>query len=785
MAELNSPGLTFTCDPERGTFSLYPLGPCPRPVENARIELVYRSGGRQYRFLKNSWQTFAPGAAGSVIESPHGLQRCLVIYCGADQQGVTASIEFRLAEESPLLFWRVMIHNRSGRPVFIDRILLLEAGERFGGRVGLEDTAPGQAAFYSNGWQSWNYSAAYSGGEAQRRTNLGFLEAPMYINPATPQTRKAGEVSADFFGVIGDREGRCGWLAGMLSEKQHFASLHGLLEPPLGLRLWAAGDGAQLDPEERISTDWAVLQPVGLDDPEPLLPYLLAAARENTVPAARSVPAGWCSWYQYYQNLSAADVRANLAALAHLRRDLPLDLVQIDDGFEAQIGSWFDFQPAFPQGVAALAAEIAEQGYQPGLWLAPFIVHPRSRLAREHPELLLRGKGGRPVSSGFNWNAITWALDLTRPEAVDFAAQVIRTAVQEWGFPYLKLDFLYAGGLSGNPHNPRLTRAQALRGGLEALREAAGPQTFLLGCGVPLGPALGLFDAMRIGADVSGQWEPEWMRIKPFFRREPHMPSVRNALQNTITRAMLHRHWWTNDPDCLLVRPDSRLTLAEVQSLAAAVALTGGSLILSDDLTSLPAERLKIAQALLPVTGRRCRVIDWFDRQTPERLRLDLSSPAGAWSLLAWFNWQDHPVDFDLHPEAYGLPRGSYSFCSFWDETVGICSPGEARHFAAVPAHGCVLAAVRPVGPGAAYLGGSLHISQGLEIERWDEQPGGLKAGFRLPRRAEGSVFVQILRPTFTASLGSQPLLPEQVLPGCYRFALQFEGQAELTIDWG
>ncbi len=87
---------------------------------------------------------------------------------------------------------------------------------------------------------------------------------------------------------------------------------------------------------------------------------------------------------------------------------------------------------------------------------------------------------------------------------------------------------------------------------------------------------------MRIGEDVSDTWMPHFNKIKPIFKDEKFIPSTRNALNNIVSRAALHEHWWVNDPDCLLVRPDTKLSLAEVQTLATAIGMTGGSLLLSD-----------------------------------------------------------------------------------------------------------------------------------------------------------------------------------------------------------
>ncbi len=394
-----------------------------------------------------------------------------------------------------------------------------------------------------------------------------------------------------------------------------------------------------------IFTDWACLALVQPDAPDPLGVYLDAVAREHGVAAQpRPSPTGWCSWYHFFQKIDPESIRGNLQSLQRMRSDLPLDLVQIDDGFEAQVGDWLAFQPAFPQGVAPLAAEIRHAGFSPGLWLAPFIVHPRSRLAAEHPDWLLRGAFNRPVNAGFLWNTFTTALDLTLPPAQEYVREVIHTAVQRWGFSYLKLDFLFAASLPGKRFDPTRTRAQVLRRALEDVRQAAGEEAQLLGCGCPLGPAIGLVDAMRISSDVDVGWTPSYRGQKFFFQAEPHMPSVRNALQNVLCRLPLHQRWWINDPDCLLLRPETRLTLEEIRTLASVIALSGGSLFLSDDLPALPPERLRIAESLLPLIGQAARIPDWLDQHTPSRLRLDLENSSGAISAAPGFGKQQRHV---------------------------------------------------------------------------------------------------------------------------------------------
>lgn len=417
----------------------------------------------------------------------------------------------------------------------------------------------------------------------------------------------------------------------------------------------------------------------------------------------------------------------------------------------------------------------------PGLWLAPFIVHPGSRLAREHRDIILRDGFGRPVPAGFNWNTWNYGLDLTHPGALDGVSRVAETAVKEWGFPYLKLDFLYAGGLPGRRHDQSLTRAQALRQGLEAIRKSAGDETFLLGCGAPLGTSLGIFDGMRIGTDVSGAWEPDLLGVRPYFRGDSHLSSVRNAAHNTLARAAMHGRWWVNDADCLLARADSRLTLDEVKTWATLIAMTGGSLILSDNLAALPEERLRLFETLMPVMGKRADVLDWFDRETPQYLRLDCQGAVGEWHLLAWVNWTDTPGDFMFSARKFDLPDGDWWVRLFWDGRTEYVEPGRVLTWTGVAPHGVVLLAARRVKPGwAQYLGSNLHISQGLEAVDWRADSGGATVRLALPRVFEGEVELALPVPPACAWVNGMNTTFRETGEGRYAFAVKIERDGEL-----
>lgn len=79
-------------------------------------------------------------------------------------------------------------------------------------------------------------------------------------------------------------------------------------------------------------TDWAVIE---LFERKPLSPFNRYAdwtARAYEVHESfKDIPAGWCSWYHYYNKISYDSVRENLTKLQGIREQLPLKVIQVRD----------------------------------------------------------------------------------------------------------------------------------------------------------------------------------------------------------------------------------------------------------------------------------------------------------------------------------------------------------------------------------------------------------------------------------------------------------------------
>jgi alpha-galactosidase len=43
---------------------------------------------------------------------------------------------------------------------------------------------------------------------------------------------------------------------------------------------------------------------------------------------------GWCSWYYYFHEITEAALLANVRTLKQMRSAYPIDVIQLDDGYQ-------------------------------------------------------------------------------------------------------------------------------------------------------------------------------------------------------------------------------------------------------------------------------------------------------------------------------------------------------------------------------------------------------------------------------------------------------------------
>jgi alpha-galactosidase len=345
-----------------------------------------------------------------------------------------------------------------------------------------------------------------------------------------------------------------------------------------------------------------------LPDPVPLEPLIVLrgapaedllelyadfAGREAGVTVESANPVGWSSWYQYFTGLTGADLEKNLRLA---RRGYPFEVFQIDDGYESDIGDWLAVKPGFPDP-AGLARSIREAGFTAGIWTAPFSASESSELFGRHPDWFV-SEGGKPKPCYKNWKKTIYALDTTHPDALAWLSGTIG-AFRRMGYTYFKVDFLFAAAMSGGRRED-VTPIQAYRRGIAAIRDAAAGG-FVLACGAPLLPSLGLCHGMRVGEDTAPFWNPRMGGLQG--------PNAYIALKNPILRWFMHRRWWLNDPDCLLLREkDIDLTFEEKALYARTAGMLDAMLIDSDDLELVDDRGRALLAEAVALKGGRPRV---------------------------------------------------------------------------------------------------------------------------------------------------------------------------------
>lgn len=291
--------------------------------------------------------------------------------------------------------------------------------------------------------------------------------------------------------------------------------------------------------------------------------------------------------------------------MAVIKRKYPaLKYIQIDDGYQPHMGDWLLQTKKFPKKMKDLCLEIRETGCEPAIWVAPFIASEKSELLREHPDWFIKNENGKPLCTADvtfkGWRDSPWYfLDPTHPEAIKYLKHVFSVMKNEWRVDYFKLDANAWGALPfGVRFKKDVTSVEAYRMGMEAIWEACGPDTYLLGCNAPMWPSIGAVNGMRVTADI-----------------DRNIGTVKSLASQCFHRNWMHNRLWINDPDCLVqtdivtglksklpfFRNISRKRSREAmyRYAAAFVRASGGMVLSGDRLCTLNAYDDKIMDKIL------------------------------------------------------------------------------------------------------------------------------------------------------------------------------------------
>ncbi len=303
---------------------------------------------------------------------------------------------------------------------------------------------------------------------------------------------------------------------------------------------------------------------------------------------------GYTSWYNYFQNISEEIILRDLSGLDRATEEV--NIFQVDDGYQQAVGDWLLIdEKKFPNGMKYIADEIHKKGYKAGIWLAPFSAQVSSKIAKEHPDwLLTHNRNGKKMLGCQGWGG-AYTLDIYNPDVRAYIKKVFDTVLNDWGFDMVKLDFLYSQCIE--PRNGK-TRGEIMCDGVDLLREVCGDK-WILGCGVPIGCCMGIFDACRISCDASKNWKFKLEKgvaindLVASIRINCENPSSQNAIINTIFRNHLDGRAFCNDPDVFFLRDININYTMEQKLLHGKInSVCGNVLFVSDNAGDFDDERI-------------------------------------------------------------------------------------------------------------------------------------------------------------------------------------------------
>ncbi len=309
-----------------------------------------------------------------------------------------------------------------------------------------------------------------------------------------------------------------------------------------------------LKPEERSQTENFV---VGyFDDVRDGLEAWADKVAEDYKIKLPPQPSGYCTWYHAGALNEVAMVKQAEIAAKELK-PYGFDFLQIDDGWQDGIKSngprknFTRVRPdgPYPSGMKKTANMIRSNGLTPGIWFMPFAGTWTDPWFKEHQDWFVKRGDGSPYDTAWGGTC----MDMTNPDTRKYLAENVHRMAHDWGYRFFKMDGLSTGcGVTpqyvnlgykddhvGDAvfHDPSKTNIEVFRSGLKLLREAAGPDVFLLGCCAPqnmrsYGGAFGLVNAMRVGPDNNGR---NWRLHALPDRGLPHATIISTAAFGTTT----------------------------------------------------------------------------------------------------------------------------------------------------------------------------------------------------------------------------------------------------------
>jgi alpha-galactosidase len=331
------------------------------------------------------------------------------------------------------------------------------------------------------------------------------------------------------------------------------------------------------------------------------------------------------NWYYAYGISSPQEIIRDSQITSELSPDTSNRPFSVIDAGWQYAGScygspWNCGNRIFPD-MPLLAADIRRTGCQPGIWYRPLL----NNQFLPDAWLLSPQRFSAPNQPGT-------ILDPSVPEVVEILRQDM-SRFAAWGYALVKHDFstfdlfgrwgfqmdrsVTDGAWSF--HDTSRTSAEIVGAFYQALSQAAGPQTILIGCNTIGHLAAGSFHLQRTGDDTSGR---EWERTRKM------------GINTLAFRAPQHRAFFEVDADC--VGLTGQIPWELNRQWLDLLSRSGMPLFVSaspDALGPEPRAALRAAYARAARPAPTAEPLDWLETTTPARWNFGGEVVEYSWSL--------------------------------------------------------------------------------------------------------------------------------------------------------
>ncbi|NMC56179.1 MAG: hypothetical protein GYA50_03045 [Eubacteriaceae bacterium] len=292
--------------------------------------------------------------------------------------------------------------------------------------------------------------------------------------------------------------------------------------------------------------------------------------------------------------ITQSELEKNISQIKANR--LPVNTILINDSYQTRLGDFNIIdEKRFPDGMKAAADAIKENGFEAGIWIAPFVAEKKSKLYKEHPDWFLKKVMKFNVSGGYNpdWSSKFFVLDIYNDEVAAYINDMFKTIMYEWGFELIYIDLIYAAAIE-----PRIdrTRAEIISDITNFITKLCMGRT-IIASSLPIGSAMGKYDYCKISVDNAPFWEDNVMKKAGYKERV----STLNALNTVIARRYFNENIFKNVSTSFFIgSEDTHLNLLEKHSIITLNSILSSCTLVSDNISSYDDLEMPLLKKAFP-----------------------------------------------------------------------------------------------------------------------------------------------------------------------------------------